>query len=131
MDMLVTFAGGKKVNAEFAGHLIETDQAKEEGGDNSAPSPLMYCLASMGTCAGIYVLGYLQSRELPTEGVRLIQSHVVDEKSHRITGVNLTIELPATIDEKHHAPIARAAKLCTVKKLFENPPAFQIDTRTT
>ena len=65
MDLTVTFPGGKKVDAEIAGKLIRTDQPRDEGGEGTAPSPYDYCLAAMGTCAGFYVLSYLQARELP------------------------------------------------------------------
>lgn len=129
MDIQVTFAGGKKVNANVGKHLILTDQSVEEGGEDSAPSPLVYCLASMGTCAAVYVLAYLQARELPSEGVRITQSHTYDEKLHRITAVKFDIQLPAAIPEKHHRAIIRSAQKCTVKKLFENPPAFEVDAR--
>ena len=53
MDMEITFAGGKKINANLNGHLIKTDQPVTSGGENTAPSPYDLFLASIGTCAGI------------------------------------------------------------------------------
>lgn len=126
MEMVVSFPGGKKVNGEIAGHTILTDQSVKDGGENSAPSPMLYCLASMGTCAGFYVLSYLQARDLPTEGLKIVQSHVVDEKSHKLLEVKLTIHLPPALPQEHHKPVIRSAEKCTVKKLFENPPKFEV-----
>jgi len=127
MDLIVTFPGGKKVDAEYAGYLVRTDQPVTEGGEDTAPSPFLYCLAAMGTCAGFYVLSYLQARDLPTEGVRIIQSHEANEKG-KLTKIGMTIELPPEIDEKHHKPIVRSAEHCTVKRLIEDRPEFEIRT---
>jgi ribosomal protein S12 methylthiotransferase accessory factor len=126
MEMLVTFEGGKKVDAHIAGHTIRTDQSVKEGGEGSAPEPFQYCLASIGTCAGVYVLAYLQARDLPVEGLKIVQTHVFDQKSHKLTDVKLDIQLPRAIPEKHHKAIIRSAQLCAVKKLFENPPEFDV-----
>ncbi|MDA8242639.1 MAG: osmotically inducible protein OsmC, partial [Elusimicrobia bacterium] len=57
-EMEITFPGGKKVNALWHGFEIATDQPKSSGGDNSAPAPFDLFLASLGTCAGIFVLGF-------------------------------------------------------------------------
>ncbi len=127
MDLIVTFPGGKKVDAEYEGYLVRTDQPVEGGGGGTAPSPFLYCLAAMGTCAGFYVLSYLQARGLPTEGVRIVQSHQADQKG-KLTKVGLTVELPPEIDEKHHKPIVRSAEQCTVKRLIEDRPEFSIRT---
>ena len=53
----ITFPGNKKVDAEFNGFTIKTDQPVNQGGVGSAPTPFETFLASLGTCAGIYVLG--------------------------------------------------------------------------
>lgn len=127
MDLIVTLPGGKKVDAEFGSHVVHTDQPVKEGGEDSAPAPFLYFLMSLGTCAGFYVLSYLQSRDLPTEGVRIIQSHGKNEKG-KLVKIGMTIELPPEIDEKHHKPIVRSAELCAVKKLLEEPPEFEIKT---
>jgi putative redox protein len=127
MDLIVTFPGGKKVDAEYGGYVVRTDQPVAEGGQDTAPSPFLYCLAAMGTCAGFYVLSYLQARGLPTEGVRIIQSHEANEKG-KLIKIGMTIELPPEIDEKHHKPIVRSAEQCTVKKLIEERPEFAIKT---
>jgi len=66
MEMDVYFPGGKKVNATYNGFTIETDQAKNEGGDGSAPEPYSLFLASIGTCAGVYVVYFCQERGIDT-----------------------------------------------------------------
>ena len=125
-DILVTFPGGKKVDAEIAGHVVRTDQPKDNGGDDSAPSPFNLFLASIGTCAGIYVLGFLRSRELPTEGVQIRQAYTVDEATHVLKTVTLEIRLPPSVPEKYHPAIIRAADMCAVKKAIHAQPTFDV-----
>jgi organic hydroperoxide reductase OsmC/OhrA len=62
--MRIYFAGNKKVYAEFNGFTVQTDQPVEGGGDGTAPAPYDLFLASLGTCAGIYVKGFCDSRGL-------------------------------------------------------------------
>ncbi len=64
MTMEIVFPGNKKVNARYRGFTIETDQAREEGGDGSAPEPFDLFLSSMGTCAGIYVVYFVRKETL-------------------------------------------------------------------
>jgi len=126
MDLIVTFPGGKKVDAALGEFVVRTDQPVKAGGEGSAPSPFAYCLAALGTCAGIYVLSYLQARNLPTDGVRIVQKHEADPKTGALTKVSMQIVVPPQIDEKHYSPMIRAAQLCAVKKMIEHQPAFEI-----
>jgi putative redox protein len=125
-DIIVTFGGGKKVIAEINGHVILTDQPRDAGGDDSAPPPYSLFLASIGTCAGIYVLGFLQARQLPTEGVRLRQSVEFDPSTHLLRAVHLAVELPSAIPEKYHAAILRAVEACAVKRSVQANPSFTV-----
>lgn len=129
MEITVFLSGGRKIDALVGKHVIKTDQPFNEGGEEAAPAPFDYCLASMGTCAAYYVYKYLESRDLQLEGLKLVQKHEFDPKTKKLTKVIQVVELPPGLDEKHHKPIIRSAALCTVKKLFENPPAFDIQTK--
>jgi len=126
MQITVSFAGNKKVTAQLNGYEIKTDQPVYGGGDGSAPSPYELFLASLGTCAGIYVLGFLQSRNLPTADVKLIQHHSFDPATHGLSGLELEIVLPPEIPAKYHEAIKRAAGMCAVKKTLEHPPAIEV-----
>jgi ribosomal protein S12 methylthiotransferase accessory factor len=127
-DMIITFGGGKKVNAEFGGFTIKTDQSVHVGGDGSAPEPFMLFLASIGTCAGIYIYSFCQSRGLPTEGIRIVQSHHAKESGRGIGRISLSIELPPDFPEKYRDAVINAANLCAVKKHIQDPPVFEIST---
>ena len=121
-DIVISFPGGQQVDATMGHLVIETDQ------DGSAPSPFALFLASMGTCAGIYVLSFCQQRGLPTENIRIRQSMVSDPMTHMISQVNLDIDLPEGFPKKYESALIRSAQLCAVKRHLENPPKFKIET---
>lgn len=129
MDMIITFPGGKRVNAEYKGFTVQTDQPESDGGENSAPAPFDLFLASIGTCAGIYVLSFCQQRGIPVEGARLVQRTERDPASRMIGRIAIDIELPAGFPEKYREAVKSAAELCTVKKHIQKPPAFDIQVK--
>lgn len=126
MDMKITFPGNRKVAAEFDGKVVMTDQPVEAGGDGSAPAPFDLFLASLGTCAGIFVLSFCKKRDIPTEGLEIVQSAEWDEAAHRVSKVSLRIKLPKGFPEKYRDSVISTANLCTVKKHLAAPPAFEI-----
>jgi ribosomal protein S12 methylthiotransferase accessory factor len=126
-EILISFPGGQKVSAEAFGHIIETDQSRRAGGEGSAPEPFALFLASIGTCAGIYVLSFLQSRGLSTKGLQIRQRLHFDPTTGLLAGVDLDIEVPDSVPEKYHAAIRRAADMCAVKKVIAAQPRFNIE----
>ena len=127
----VNHAGGKKIDARFGKFTVQTDQSKKRGGEESAPEPYDYFLASLATCSGIYVVGFCQARESSTDGIRLVQDHSFDEKTGKLIGVQLRIEVPSSFPEKYRPALSRVAAKCTVKKVIENPPEFEFQTIVT
>lgn len=124
MDMIIDFPGGLKVDAHFRGHTIKTDQPN----DDTAPMPFELFLASIGTCAGIYVLGFCKQRNLPTEGIRIVQRNHANPMTGLMDNIELEIQVPPTFPEQYHAALVRSAELCKVKKTLENPPTFDVRT---
>ena len=129
-SMTVSFPGGKRVDASYNGFEIATDQAADSGGDGSAPEPYDYFLASLATCAGIYVLGFCQKRDIPYDGISLKQSWEREEKTNRLAAVRISIEVPTGFPDKYHKALVRAASQCSVKKTMESPPEFVVETVT-
>jgi len=130
MDMKIYFPGGLKVHADYLGFTHETDQPKMAGGDGSAPAPFSLFLASIGTCAGIYVLGFCKQRGIDEKGIELIQSMEFDSKTRLISKVNIEIKVPETFPGKYKNALIHSANLCAVKKHMEIPPDFNVFTTT-
>lgn len=124
--MVIDFPGGARVDAHFAGFIVPTDQPPSGGGQGTAPTPFLTFLSTIGTCAGIYVLGFCRQRGISTDGIRLVQGMQVDPMTGLVSDVEVTIELPETFPAKYADAVVRAAEQCAVKKHFENPPTIRV-----
>jgi putative redox protein len=131
MEMTITFPGGARVDAQLGSHTIRTDQPPQAGGEGSAPAPFALFLASIGTCAGIYVLGFCRQRGLPIEGIQIRQRMEADPRTGMIATISLDIQVPPEFPEKYYDALVRAASQCAVKKHLETPPTFDVKTVVT
>jgi putative redox protein len=130
MDMIVTFPGGKRVDAQFKEFTIHTDQSAANGGEASAPAPFDLFLASIATCAGIYVLEFCRHRSIPAENIRLTQKTERNSSTGMIEKIIIEIFVPPEFPVKYKDAVIRAAQLCTVKKHLLQPPEFSISVKT-
>jgi ribosomal protein S12 methylthiotransferase accessory factor len=130
MELNIKFSGGKRVDAEVGGFTIKTDQSAAGGGEGSAPESFTYFLSSIGTCAGIYVLGFCQARGIPTDDIHLTQHVEFDREKHRLSRVAIDIHLPASFPEKYRDAVRRAAETCAVKRALFDPPELVVETRS-
>ena len=126
MEMNVSFPGAKKVNASYKGFTIETDQSKRAGGDGSAPEPYSLFLASIGTCAGIYIVYFCEKHGIDTSNIKLRLEFDKNEKKHLIEAIHIHVDLPPDFPPKYKAAVIKAAELCTVKRNILDPPKFDI-----
>ena len=107
MDMIIDFSGGAKVDAHFGAFTVETDQPSTGGGEDSAPSPFEVFLASIGTCAGIYVLGFCKQRDLPTEGIRIVEHINPNRMTGMIDMTELEIQVPPSFPKQYYNALIR------------------------
>ena len=124
--MEITLDGGKVITAPINGKTIRTDQSVRNGGGGTAPEPFELFLASIGTCAGIYVKSFCDQRNIPAEGIRIIQSMEFDSEKRVPSRFKLDIRLPADFPEKYRAAVINAAELCLVKKTINHSPVFEV-----
>ncbi len=129
MEMIIDFPGGARVDAHFGQFTVNTDQPVMGGGEGSAPTPFAVFLASIGTCAGIYVLGFCRQRGLPADGIRIVQRMHSNPFSGMVEKIDLEIQVPPTFPEKYRPSLVKSAELCAVKKHFENPPMFDVTAK--
>ena len=128
--MRIRFPGGKRVDAEYRGFTIRTDQPKARGGDGSAPGPFDLFLASIGACTGYYVLAFCQKRDIPTDGIELTMDVLRGEERPRVERIDIEVRLPESFPERYVDACLRSAEQCTVKRHLENPPEIVLRAAT-
>jgi len=124
----VSFPGGKRVDAHIKGFTVATDQPEKAGGEGSAPSPFDLFLSSIATCAGIYAIGFCDSKGIDSEGLKLELDVTRNSEIGLIDNVELKLTLPEGFPTKYEKAIVRAMDLCAVKKHMLTPPNFDIVT---
>jgi putative redox protein len=116
MSIKVVFEEGKKVNAVIDGFTVKTDQPKRAGGDESAPMPFSLFLASLATCAGIYVKSFCDQRAIPWENISLDMDYFTDPVTRLIGKIQININVPEDFPEKYNEAVIHAASVCAVKR---------------
>jgi len=124
-EIVVTLAGNRRVDALVGAHRLHTDQPRDNGGDDTAPSPFQLFLASLGTCAGIFVQGFCARRNIPFEEIRIRQRADIDSAG-TLRGVALEVELPPGFPERYREALIRAVEQCSVKRAIQAQPSFTV-----
>ncbi len=114
--MEIYFEGGKKVNVNYNGFTIKTDQPVKGGGEGSAPTPFDLFLASLGACAGVYIKGFCDQRGLDASKIKLLQKMHYDSNEHLMKRFDIEIQLPSDFPDKYANALINAAGLCAVKR---------------
>lgn len=127
MEIKVNFLDNLRIEAKFDDFTVIADQPIRYKGDGSAPSPFDYFLASSAMCAAYFVKVYCVARNIPTEHIRLSQNNIVDPEDRYNQIFKIQVELPEDISEKDRQGILRAIDRCTVKKVVQTGPKFQIE----
>ncbi|XEG75223.1 OsmC domain/YcaO domain-containing protein [Pseudomonas sp. abacavir_1] len=127
MEIKVNFLDNLRLEAKFDDFTVVADQPIRYKGDGSAPGPFDYFLASSALCAAYFVKLYCQTRNIPTDNIRLSQNNIVDPENRYKQVFKIQVELPADISEKDRQGILRSIERCTVKKVVQTGPEFVIE----
>jgi ribosomal protein S12 methylthiotransferase accessory factor len=127
MEIKVNFLDKLRLEAKFDDFTVIADQPIRYKGDGSAPGPFDYFLASSALCAAYFVKLYCNTRNIPTENIRLSQNNIVDPENRYAQIFKIQVELPADISDKDRQGILRSIDRCTVKKVVQEGPEFTIE----
>ena len=127
MEIKVNFLDKLRLEAKFDDFTVVADQPIRYKGDGSAPGPFDYFLASSALCAAYFVKLYCDTRNIPTENIRLSQNNIVDPENRYQQIFKIQVELPADISDKDRQGILRSIDRCTVKKVVQAGPEFVIE----
>lgn len=129
MEIKVRFLDKLRLEASFDDFKIVADQPLRYKGDGSAPSPFDYFMASSALCAAYFVNVYCRARDIPTDDISITQNNVMDPHDRYKQTVNIQVGLPEDLPEKHRQGILRSIDRCTVKRVIQNDPTFEIQEK--
>ena len=128
-EIKVTFPGGLRVDSEYKGHVVKTDQPVHQGGEGTASSPFDLFLVSIAACAGFYALAFCKERDIPTEKAGVVMRMEKDPETKMIGKISIEILLPAEFPDRYKRAIIKAVDTCTVKVHLLKPPVIEIELK--
>ena len=123
-DIVVRLVGGRRVEAQLGRHRVVTDQPRGNGGEDTAPSPFQLFLASLGTCAGVFVQGFCANRGIRYETIQLIE-HPTFTPDGGLQSVEFEVRVPPEFPPNYREALRRVIDQCSVKQAIESPPEFR------
>ena len=128
-ELKVAFSGNYKIDVDFKGFTVKTDQPVRDGGDGTAPAPFDLFLASIAACAGYYALAFCKERQISTEGLGVTMTTEKGEVSRMIDKISIVVDVPPGFPEKYRPALVKAVDHCTVKAHMVRAPQFEIALR--
>ena len=114
--MEVILGENLKVDVNYRGLTIKTDQPEIAGGDGSAPSPMDLFFASIAACAGFYAKSFCIQRGISYEGIKISQKMSRNMETRLVGNVDIDVELPSDFPEKYKSALLKSVESCAVKK---------------
>jgi ribosomal protein S12 methylthiotransferase accessory factor len=128
-ELKVIFGDNYKIDVDYKGFTVKTDQPVREGGDGTAPSPFDYFLVSLAACAGFYALAFCRERKIPVEGLGVTMTTERGEVSKMIDKISIAVAPPSGFPEKYRAALVKSVDHCTVKAHMMRPPQFEVSLK--
>jgi putative redox protein len=105
------------------GHEILSDQPLDNGGDDAGMTPPEWFLASLGSCAGFYVVKYLQTRGLDAAGLSIdVSAQKTTDSPARLDDIEIRLSLPIVLEDRHQQGLRKAVEVCIVHNTLMHPP---------
>ena len=126
--IVVTLPGGRQVDVHVGTHVIHTDQPRDNGGQDSGPSPFELFLGSIGACAGIFVQGFCATRNIPHERISIRERPQYNAEGV-LTAVDLEVRVPPEFPDKYMSALINVVNQCTVKQAIKAQPEIRVQAR--
>jgi uncharacterized OsmC-like protein len=124
--MLIEYAGKMKLIARHRGLEAMMDQRVEDGGENAAMTPTELFVASIGACAGVYLLYFARRHNIPVDGMQIEVDYTYADRPRRVASVDIRIQMPQPVPPQQHAALLRAAEQCLVHSSLRQPPRVTV-----
>jgi len=122
----VTPGSGDRFSIAIRDHVVQVDQPVEDGGDDSAPTPLELFLASLASCVAHYARRYLRRHDLPTEGLQVTARWHMAKNPARVGSIDIDLTIPDGVPEDRRETLIAVASHCTVHNTVVHAPDVRV-----
>lgn len=115
---------GRNFSVLVNGHTIEVDASKENGGDDTGPSPKVFMLLSLAGCTGFDIVSMLEKMRVSFSDLSIsVDGKLSDTEPSIYNKVMITYAIK--LDEENKPKMEKAVKLskdkyCGVSRMFES-----------
>lgn len=120
-------ADGEVYAVTVRGHELRTDQPVDEGGDDTAPTPVELFVASLASCVAFYAGRFLDRHGVPRAGLKVVASFTMaDDRPARVTAVRVQVTAPEGLPPERGPAFQAVISHCTVHNTLRRPAEVQI-----
>ena len=115
--------GTLKHDVQMRSHTVVADEPKDEGGDDSGPSPQELLAASLASCTAITIEMYAKRKGWELGDVTV---HVEYEPAQRGTPTRfrMVVDLPKELPEEQRERLMQIGAKCPVHRVLEGEVMF-------
>jgi putative redox protein len=118
--------GGDRFAITVRDHVFHVDQPVEDGGEDSAPTPVELFLGSLAACVAHYARRYLRRHELPEDGLTVEARWEMAKTPARVGSIDIVLTVPAGVPLDRYDALLVMASHCTVHTSITNAPDIRI-----
>ena len=104
-------------------HTLTADEPREEGGDDTGPSPQELLAAALASCTAITMEMYAKRKGWNVAGLRVDCEFSPAERGHP-TQFKLVMKMPAHLPDEQIERLSVIAARCPVHRTLEGEVAF-------
>ncbi|MFA5340093.1 MAG: OsmC family protein [Candidatus Omnitrophota bacterium] len=124
----VKYIDGKKFEARNRKHTVIIDLPEESGGNDQGPTPPEIFIDSLGSCIGVYVLGFCKGAGLDAKGMKITLGWEKSaDKPSRIKSISAKIELPNAEVGARRPALLKVAESCLIHETIKHQPEIAIE----
>ena len=118
--------GSLRHAVEIREHTLVADEGKDEGGEDSGPSPQELLAASLASCTAITIEMYAKRKGWDVGDVAV---HVDYEPAQRgsPTRFRMTVDLPKELPDDQRERLMQIGAKCPVHRVLEGEVMFEED----
>ena len=109
------------------GHTIVVDEPVEVGGTDTGPSPGRLLAASLASCTAVTMEMYAQRKGWELGAVEVEVDATYDD--HTPTAYEVTVKLPAALDDEQRKRLFVVASKCPVHKVLTGEATVTVSDR--
>jgi putative redox protein len=128
MEITVRHLGEVQFEASARGHRVVCDQPMDNSGYDEGMTPPEFLLVSLGTCAGFYVVQYLNAHSLTCPELEIKVAAEKAPQPARLGSFRIEVLAPS-LDPQHEAGVLRAVHKCLIHNTLLNPPRIETVVR--